>query len=40
MNFLQPNKRFVLSLRYNGSDSFLFVNVICQINYHGIIDSC
>ena len=27
MNFLQPNKRFVLSLRYNGSDSFLFVNV-------------
>ena len=25
-NFIQPNKRFVLSLPYNGSSSFLFVN--------------
>ena len=28
MNFTQPNKRFVLSLHYNGSNSFLFVNAI------------
>ena len=27
INFTQPNKRFVLSLPYNGSNSFLFVNV-------------
>ena len=26
INFKQPNKRFVLSLHYNGSNSFLFVN--------------
>ena len=26
MNFTQPGKRFVLSLHYNGSNSFLFVN--------------
>ena len=26
INFSQPNKRFVLSLHYNGSNSFLFVN--------------
>ena len=25
-NFTQPNKRFVLSLSYNKSNSFLFVN--------------
>ena len=25
-NFTQPNKRFVLSLHYNGRNSFLFVN--------------
>ena len=25
-NFTQPNKRFVLSLHYNGINSFLFVN--------------
>ena len=25
-NFTQPNKKFVLSLHYNGSNSFLFVN--------------
>ena len=25
-NFTQPRKRFVLSLHYNGSNSFLFVN--------------
>ena len=32
INFTQPNKRFVLSLHYNGSNSFLFVNAtkICQ----------
>ena len=26
INFSQPNKRLVLSLHYNGSNSFLFVN--------------
>ena len=26
INFTQPNKRSVLSLHYNGSNSFLFVN--------------
>ena len=26
INFTQPRKRFVLSLHYNGSHSFLFVN--------------
>ena len=26
INFTQPNKRFVLSLHYNGSNSFLIVN--------------
>ena len=26
INFKQPNKRFVLSLHYNRSNSFLFVN--------------
>ena len=25
INFTQPNKRFVLSLHYNGSNSFFFV---------------
>ena len=25
-NFTQPNKKFVLSLHYNGDDSYLFVN--------------
>ena len=32
INFTQPNKRFVLSLHYNGSNSFLFVNAkkLCQ----------
>ena len=28
----QPNKRFVLSLQYNGSNSFLFVNATKYIN--------
>ena len=26
INFTQPGKRFVLSLHYNGSNSFLFAN--------------
>ena len=32
INFTKPNKRFVLNLHYNGSNSFLFVNTtkICQ----------
>ena len=25
-NFTQPSKKFVLSLHYNGNDSYLFVN--------------
>ena len=28
INFTESGKRFVLSLHYNGSDSFLFVNVV------------
>ena len=28
ISFTQSRKRFVLSLRYNGSNSFLFVNAI------------
>ena len=28
INFKRPGRRFVLSLDYNGSNSFLFVNVI------------
>ena len=32
INFTQPNKRFVLNLHYNGSNSFLFVNAINAIN--------
>ena len=27
-NFTQPSKKFVLSLHYNGDDSYLFVNLI------------
>ena len=32
INFTQRNKRYVISLNYNGSSSFLFVNAteICQ----------
>ena len=26
VNLIQPNKRFVSSLQYNGSNSFLFIN--------------
>ena len=26
INFTQPRKRFILSLHYNGNNSFLFVN--------------
>ena len=32
IDFTQPNKRFVLSLHYNGSNSFLFVNAIKNIS--------
>ena len=32
INFTQPNKRFVLSLYYNASSSFLFVNATKNIN--------
>ena len=32
MNFTQPNKRFVLSLHYNGSNSLLFVMLQKYIN--------
>ena len=31
-DFTQPRKRFVLSLRYNGSNSFLFVNATKNIS--------
>ena len=34
ISFTQPNKRFLLSLHYNGSNSFLFINAtkIYQFN--------
>ena len=32
INFTQPNKRFLLSLHYNGSNSFLFVNFTKNIS--------
>ena len=32
INFTQSGKRFVLSLHYNGSNSFLFVNVTEDVN--------
>ena len=32
INFSQPNRRFVLSLHYNGSNSFLFVNATKKIS--------
>ena len=32
INFTQPRKRFVLSLHYNGSNSFLFVNATKNIS--------
>ena len=32
INFAQSNKRFVLSLQYNGSNSFLFVNATNNIS--------
>ena len=33
INFTQPRKRFVLSLQYNGSNIFLFVNATCLLIY-------
>ena len=34
INFTQPNKRFALTIRYHGSNSFLFVNAtkVYQVN--------
>ena len=32
INFTQPRKRFVLSLHYNGSNSFLFINATKNVN--------
>ena len=31
-NFTQPNKKFVLSLRYNDNDSYLFINGKQELN--------
>ena len=28
INFTEPRKRFVLSLHYSGTNSFLFINVV------------
>ena len=33
INFMQTNKRFVLSLHYNGSNNFLFVNEGSRFTY-------
>ena len=38
INFIQSRKRFVLSLHYNGSSSFLFVNTI-KVNQFKAKDS-
>ena len=35
INFTQPNKRFVLSLHYNGSNSILFVNATKVYQFKG-----
>ena len=32
INFTQPNKRFVLSLHYNGSNSFLFSVLVASVS--------
>ena len=32
-NFTQPNKKFVLSLHYNGDDSYLFVNAKQELKF-------
>ena len=32
INFTQPNKRFILSLHFNGSNGFLFVDTTKNIN--------
>ena len=35
ITFTQPNKRFVLSLHYNGSNSFLFVDATKIYQFRG-----
>ena len=32
-NFTQPNKKFVLSLHYNGNNSYLFINGIQELTF-------
>ena len=32
-NFTEPNKKFVLSLHYNGDNSYLFVNGVQQLKF-------
>ena len=32
-NFTQPSKKFILSLHYNGDDSYLFVNGKQELKY-------
>ena len=36
INFTQSNKRFVLSLHYNGSNSFLFLNATKTYQFKAI----
>ena len=36
-NFTKPNKKFVLSLHYNGNDSYLFVNGVQQLKFKSAI---
>ena len=33
-NFTEPNVKFVLSLHYNGNDSYLFVNGRQELNFN------
>ena len=38
-NFTQPSKKFVLSLHYNGDDSYLFVNVKQELKFKAKAES-
>ena len=37
-NFTQPSKKFVLSLHYNGDDSYLFVNAKQELKFKAKTD--
>ena len=39
-NFTAVNKKFVLSLHYNGDDSYLFVNGKQELKFKGLGNIC